>query len=148
MNLQKGTRYALYAAAALARAWGKEPVTASALAQAHDLPATVVAKVLQDLARAGLAHGQRGTRGGYHLSRAPHRMTLLDVVEAFEPAHPGLEETTLRRVFEEIDETTRATLASITLETLVGGRRDRRAAKAPPPASESRRDRARSRSRR
>lgn len=148
MNLQKGTRYALYAAAALARAWEREPVTAAGLAQAHDLPATVVAKVLQDLARAGLATGQRGTHGGYHLSRAPHRMTLLDVVEAFEPAHPAMEEAALRRVFEEIDETTRATLASITLETLVGRRRDRRAASAPPPGSESRRDPVRSRSRR
>ena len=148
MNLQKGTRYALCAAAAMARAWGKEPVTASSLAKAHGLPATVVAKVLQDLARAGLATGQRGTGGGYHLARAPHRMTLLDVVEAFEPPHPEMEEAGLRRVFEEIDETTRATLASITLETLVGGRRDRRASPAPPPASESRPDRARSRSRR
>jgi Rrf2 family protein len=148
VNLQKGTRYALCAAAALARAWGREPVTASGLAKAHGLPATVVAKVLQDLARAGLATGQRGTRGGYQLAKAPHRMTLLDVVEAFEPPHPGMEEDRLRRVFEEIDASTRATLASITLETLIGARRDRTGARALPPASEPRRDPARSRSRR
>ena len=148
MNLQKGTRYALCAAAAMARAWRREPVTASSLARAHDLPGTVVAKVLQDLARAGLASGQRGTGGGYHLARAPHRMTLLDVVEAFEPPHPEMEEATLRRVFEEIDGTTRATLASITLETLVGGRRDRRAGTTLPPGSEATPRPARSRSRR
>ena len=37
MNLQKGTRYALYAAAALARAWEREPVVAELALAPYDI---------------------------------------------------------------------------------------------------------------
>jgi len=127
VNLPKGTRYALHAAASLARGWSGGPVTVAQVASARDLPATVVAKVFQQLVRAGLALGTRGTRGGYRLARPPHTVTVLDVIDAFEPSHPGDRlgggiDAAVRNVLDEVDEMARCTFASITLETLVGGR--------------------------
>lgn len=126
MNLQKGTRYALCAAAALARGWSGGPVTVAHVAADNDLPRAVVAKVFQQLVHAGLVVGTRGTRGGYRLARSPHAITVLDVIDVFESrrsdesARNG--DRDVRSVLEEVDEMARLTFASITLETLVGKR--------------------------
>ena len=136
MTLNKSTRYALYAAMEMALAKDRQ-VTATRVAGRYGIPVAVLAKVFQQLVRAGLAIGTRGTRGGYRLARPPSRLTVLDVVEAFQPprppgqcllvddedqrcAHPGA--CNLRRLFDEIEEQVRCTFASVTLETLAGGR--------------------------
>ncbi len=133
MTLTKFSRYALYAALEMARA-GDRPVTVGQVAGPHGIPPTALAKVFQQLVRARLAVGTRGIGGGYRLARPRTEITVLDVVSAFEPlrpsgddwltgsAHhaPGAAHTeTLRRLFDEVDEGTRATLASVTLDTLV-----------------------------
>ncbi len=135
LKLNKSTRYALYAAMEMAQAEGGSPVTAAQVAERFDVPATVLAKVFQQLVRAEIAVGSRGSGGGYRLTGNPSTVTLLNVVEALEPArqpgqcllHDGPRgdcrkhaECRLRRLFDEIDEISRSTLASITLETLVG----------------------------
>lgn len=120
MQLNKSTRYALYAALEMARS---QQVTAVEVAERYSIPATVVAKVFQQLVRSEIAVGTRGSGGGYRLSRPPSRLTVLDVVEAFEPARStgeGWQEKSLEHLFEEVDEQVRCTFASITLETLVG----------------------------
>jgi Rrf2 family protein len=105
-----------------------EAVTAAGVALRHGLPPAVVAKVFQRLSRAGLAAGTRGVAGGYRLARAASSITVLEVMEACEslaPAGPGTHSTLpatgvrLRELFDEIDEQARATLASVTLATLV-----------------------------
>jgi Rrf2 family protein len=137
MTFRKGTRYALYAAMEMARSETGRPVTASQVATNYGIPATVLAKVFQQLVRAGLATGTRGVRGGYVLTKPPARLTVLDVIEAFEPrreqkqclladhGEPDCSQTDacrLRRLFDEVEETTRCTYASVTLDTLVGTR--------------------------
>lgn len=134
LNLNKSTRYALYAAMEMASARGEEPITAADTARRYGVPGSVLAKVFQQLVRGGIAIGERGSHGGYRLARDPAELTILDVVEAMEPGRgPGTclledsEETEcsrtgdcrLFRVFEEVDELARSTFASITLETLV-----------------------------
>ncbi len=133
MTLSKFSRYALYAALEMARA-GDEPVTVSQVAEPHRIPPTALAKVFQQLVRAGLAVGTRGIGGGYRLARPRSEISVLDVVSVFdplrapgddllharahaEPATPGA--AALHRLFDEVDEGTRATLASVTLDTLV-----------------------------
>jgi Rrf2 family protein len=133
MTLSKFSRYALYAALEMARA-GDEPVTVGAVAGPHNIPATALAKVFQQLVRAGLAAGTRGIGGGYRLARPRSEITVLDVVSVFEPLRvpgddllhaprdggpPAPHTTMLQRLFDEVDEGTRATLASVTLDTLV-----------------------------
>jgi Rrf2 family iron-sulfur cluster assembly transcriptional regulator len=146
VNLQKSTRYALYAAMEMARAGEGVPVTAAEVADRYPVPGTVLAKIFQQLARSGVAVSTRGTGGGYQLARKPSTVTLLDVINIFEPparpgdcllvdgASRGCQEPAacpLRQVFDEIDELTRSTLASITLETLVGRSRPQLAGRRP-----------------
>jgi Rrf2 family protein len=133
MNLNKSTRYALYAAMEMAR--GESQVTVVQVATRYRIPETVLAKVFQQLVRSGIAIGTRGTGGGYRLVRPSSTVTVLDVLNAFEPYRSPdqclLADRTeaecadfslcrLRSLFDEVDEQARATFASVSLETLVG----------------------------
>ena len=133
MQLSKSTRYALYAAMEMAGA-GDRQVTAAQLVKRYHIPAGALAKVLQQLVRAGLASGTRGIGGGYRLARPASQTTMLDVIKVFEPPRAEgqclLAERTekpcddfpacrLRRIFDEVDEVSRCTLQSVSLETLV-----------------------------
>jgi Rrf2 family protein len=135
-NFNKSTRYALYAAMELT-CEEELPVTAAEVAQRYRIPATVLAKVFQHLVRAGIAVGTRGTRGGYRLARAPAEVSVLDIIEAFEPARPPEQclladaedepcgdyaACRLRALVDEVDELARCTYASVSLETLAGTR--------------------------
>jgi Rrf2 family transcriptional regulator, cysteine metabolism repressor len=133
MTVSKSTRYALYAAAEMALA-GDGLVTVAGVATRYGIPEGALAKVFQQLVRAGLALGTRGIGGGYRLSRPPSRITVLDVLNVFErPRTPGAcllhdqpgqpcpqaSVCNLHWLFEEVDELVRSTYDSVTLETLV-----------------------------
>jgi Rrf2 family protein len=137
MNFRKGTRYALYAAMEMARSEEGRPVTAGQVAARYGVAAAVLAKVFQQLFRAGLAVGTRGVNGGYVLAHPATRLTVLEVIEAFEPPRPPqrclladhdepecsqTHACRLRRLFDEVEEISRCTYASVTLDTLVGTR--------------------------
>jgi len=147
-KLNKSTRYALYAAMELAsRDAAEEPVTVASVAERFAIPAAVLAKVFQQLVRVGIAVGTRGAHGGYRLARPASRVTMAEVIEAFEPVRsrsecllhdePGrpcviaAEVCRLRKMLDEVDEMARSTFASITLETLVA--RPRPGARRPAP---------------
>ena len=87
MNLNKSTRYALHAALEMALSL-EQPVTASQIAERYEIPENVVAKVLQQLARAGIARGVRGVGGGYRLARAATDVAVQDIIDVFEPTPP------------------------------------------------------------
>jgi Rrf2 family iron-sulfur cluster assembly transcriptional regulator len=111
-----------------------EPVTVAGVARRYDISEAALAKVFQQLVRAGLSHGTRGVGGGYRLARSPSEITVIDVIDAFEsiPAADrcllddsgrpcrDLGACRLKRLFDEVDGVARATFASTTLETLVG----------------------------
>ncbi|MEW5981291.1 MAG: Rrf2 family transcriptional regulator [Acidobacteriota bacterium] len=129
MNLTKSSRYALYAALEMAMA-GDEPVTAAGVAAKHHISPTVLAKILQQLVRAGIAIGARGMGGGYRLARQGSSISVLDVVSVFESprSHTGhvsredrdKSDLGLLRLFDEVDEQVRCTFASVSLDTLAG----------------------------
>ena len=50
------------------------------IAQAEDLPAPFLAKVLQQLARSGLLISVKGPKGGFGFSRPPAQISLMAVV--------------------------------------------------------------------
>ncbi len=133
MNLHKSTRYALHSMLELARA-DERPVTVAQIATRWEIPESVLAKVLQQLVRAGFIRSVRGVGGGYMMARSPAEVSVQDVIDSFEPTHasrgcqlkdiPGAECPTmdpmcrLRELFEEVDQTTRATFRSVTFDTL------------------------------
>lgn len=67
-------------------------MSAAELAGALGLGLATVSKVLKALGRAGLVVSQRGTRGGYRLSRPPEEVSIADVVDALEEQPFGLTE--------------------------------------------------------
>jgi Rrf2 family protein len=137
VNIGKSARYALYAALTMAEARGRL-VTVGEVARRYDVPEAALAKVVQQLVRARVANGTRGVGGGYRLARRAAEVSVLDVIDLFEPrrgssacvlaAGPGAPcamppSCALHRLFAEVDEVARCTFASVTLETLAGGER-------------------------
>lgn len=65
---------------------------ASELAEHLGLGQPTVSKVLKLLARHELVNSLRGAHGGYVLARAPHTITVADIVDALEDQAFGLTE--------------------------------------------------------
>ncbi len=61
------------------------PQTTGKIAAATKVPVSYLFKVLQGLSQAGLVSSKRGVRGGYVLAREATEITILDVLDAFEP---------------------------------------------------------------
>lgn len=134
MNLNKSTRYALHAAMEMAMSVDR-PITAGQIAERYGIPENVLAKVLQQLVRVGVARGARGVGGGYRLARCPEDVSVQEIIDVFEPMPPP--DTCMLRelpgekcpdartpscrlmgLFQEVDETARSTFASVSLATL------------------------------
>jgi FeS assembly SUF system regulator len=59
-------------------------LSARELAVRTNLPLPTVVKILKALGRSGVLVSQRGTKGGYALSRPPAQISIADVIEALE----------------------------------------------------------------
>lgn len=82
LRLSKKADYALLAVRHLAAHGGRDAVSARELAEAYDIPAELLAKVLQKLVRARLLDSHQGIRGGYALSRPPKAVSVAEVIQA------------------------------------------------------------------
>jgi Rrf2 family protein len=60
------------------------------------LPKNFLAKIFQDLARAGLLESRRGRSGGYALARSADRITLMDIVASIQDPFPEQSHCVLR----------------------------------------------------
>ena len=78
-------KYAIRAIAYIAaREQPDQPIAAAEVAEAEDIPPYYLAKVLQDLARAGVLESVRGRNGGFRLVRPPESIHVLEVLDAVE----------------------------------------------------------------
>ncbi|MGA8767764.1 MAG: Rrf2 family transcriptional regulator [Candidatus Acidiferrales bacterium] len=129
MKLQKATAFALYAVLDLAGNPTSQ-LSGTEIADKHGISAHHLAKVLRDLGRAGIVEAARGVGGGYRLAANAKRLTLLDVIQVFEPIGPqnAAEEDrelatdagcALRMVLDELDDHALATFRSITISTML-----------------------------
>jgi len=82
-QLSKKADYGLIALRHLAR-HSDESVSAREIAAHYHIPAELLAKVLQRLARKGLLVSHQGINGGYILAKDPAAISIVDVVEALE----------------------------------------------------------------
>jgi Rrf2 family protein len=82
MRITKNEELGVRLVASLARSGGQ--LTIRELAGAEQVPETTVAKVVARLRRAGLVAAERGRNGGYSLAHPAERITLADVVGAFD----------------------------------------------------------------
>jgi Rrf2 family protein len=128
VKLQKNTSLALYSVLESA-ADPTRHVAAAEIAEKYGVSAHHLAKVLAELARAGILASVRGAGGGYRFAANPRRLTLLDVIHRFEETggHAGGPERgertpagrALGTVQAEIDEIAKATYSSITIATML-----------------------------
>jgi Rrf2 family protein len=88
LMLSKKVEYALISLLHMAEARGGDLVTAKELSERYNIPADLLGKVLQALARSGIVEAVHGARGGYRLNRAIEAIRLGEVIETQEgPIH-------------------------------------------------------------
>ena len=129
MKLQKNTRLALFSVLEFATDPTRH-ISAAEIADKYGVSPHHLAKVLSELARAGLVESARGVGGGYRFTGNARRLTLMDVIEMFEDFAPPEDDRrepgertpvgqALGAVLSEIDEIAKATFRSITLATML-----------------------------
>lgn len=82
--LSQTAEYALRAVACMGTREGT-PVSADLLAKETKIPRRYLTRVLQDLAAQGLVASRSGPGGGYELTRATNKITILDVINIVDP---------------------------------------------------------------
>jgi Rrf2 family transcriptional regulator, cysteine metabolism repressor len=92
LRLSKRVEYGLIAMKHFASVERGTVSTAKEIAQKYTIPYELLAKVLQNLAQAGLIQSYQGVRGGYVLSHNPKEIKVSDVISAIEKEKPMLAE--------------------------------------------------------
>jgi FeS assembly SUF system regulator len=82
LRLSKKADYALLAMRHLAANGDRVSFSARELAESYDIPAELLAKVLQKLVRGRLLESHQGIRGGYGLARSAAAISVADVIQA------------------------------------------------------------------
>jgi Rrf2 family cysteine metabolism transcriptional repressor len=89
-SLSTRSRYGVRLMAVLAADWGRGSTLLRDISRREGISEKYLGQIVIPLKTAGLVGAQRGSRGGYSLSRAPAEITVLQVVEAIEgPVAPA-----------------------------------------------------------
>lgn len=83
-KLSKKADYGLIALKHLANHRQEHACSASEIAEEYGISATLMAKVLQKLAKHGLVAAKHGSSGGYQLARPAERISTLEVLTAID----------------------------------------------------------------
>src|SRR5689334_5424157 len=84
LRLSKKADYALIAMKYLAADAPHGTASAREIAERHDIPLELLAKVLQQLTRRGLLVSQMGIHGGYQIARPATAISVADVIQAID----------------------------------------------------------------
>jgi Rrf2 family protein len=88
LKLSKKVEYGLISLMHMDSVQNGDLATARELSDLYNIPAELLGKVLQSLAKGQLIVSAQGARGGYRLARGLDRVTLGEVVESVEgPMH-------------------------------------------------------------
>ncbi|SFR79959.1 RrF2 family transcriptional regulator [Sphingomonas jatrophae] len=82
--LTRRSRYALRAMVSLASAADAHPISVTRLASDAQVPRKFLEVILADLRQAELVISYRGKAGGFRLARAPHLISLGDIIRVIE----------------------------------------------------------------
>ena len=128
MRLQVNTTLALYSVIEFATD-PERHIPAAEIADRYGVSPHHLAKVLAELARAGIVESVRGVGGGYRFTANARRLTLMDIIQLFEDLAPPSSQRhngvatpvdlALDTVLVEIDQIAKATFSSITLATML-----------------------------
>ena len=84
MKVSQASAYALHAMMYMVRHLTQLPVTSGAIAEAEGMPPGYLAKVMQQLTRAGFVRSVRGRHRGYVFLKSPEQISLLELFETLE----------------------------------------------------------------
>ena len=84
MKLTRGTDYGIQGILYLATQPYEQVTLLHDIAKNQDIPETYLAKIFQDLGKAGLVRSHRGAKGGFCLARPAAEITLRQVIEALQ----------------------------------------------------------------
>jgi Rrf2 family protein len=84
MKISQTSAYALHALMYMARHVTQLPIASRSIARAEGIPVGYLAKVLQQLARAGYVRAVKGRDRGYVFARPPEEISLLELFETLE----------------------------------------------------------------
>jgi Rrf2 family protein len=134
MRISAKADYALRGMAELAQEEPGHPVKAERIAEAQGIPVKFLQVILSQLKHAKLVRSNRGSEGGYSLSRPAAEITLADVLRAVEGPlvdlhdsrvgeleHQGAAEP-LIEVWMAVRTNVRAVLESVTLKDIATGK--------------------------
>jgi Rrf2 family protein len=133
MRVTAKAEYAVRAVIELARGEG-EPVKRDRIVAAQAIPPKFLENILAELRHAGLVESQRGSEGGYWLSKDAGEITIADVMRAVEGPlasvrshrpetleYEGLAEP-LQMVWVALRQSIRAVLETVTIQALLDGK--------------------------
>src|SRR3954454_9813141 len=83
-KLSKKADYGLIAVKHLATHRNGHACSANEISEEYGISTTLMAKVLQKLARNGLVAATHGSSGGYQLAKSPENISALDVISAID----------------------------------------------------------------
>src|SRR2546423_11156322 len=83
-KLSKKADYGLIAVKHLATHRNGHACSANEISEEYGISTTLMAKVLQKLARNGLVAATHGSSGGYQLAKGPENISALDVISAID----------------------------------------------------------------
>jgi len=84
MQITRQADYALRAILYLSELEPNQRAATSHIAEQQHIPPSFLAKIISQLAIAGLIKTARGAKGGVELARAPEAISVLEVVEAID----------------------------------------------------------------
>ncbi|MBN1794473.1 MAG: Rrf2 family transcriptional regulator [Candidatus Omnitrophica bacterium] len=84
MKISRSAVYAVYGLVYLSWKKGGALCTISEIAEYWQMPSDLMAKVFQQLARAGIVASKRGINGGFYLLKEPKNVSLFEIIEAID----------------------------------------------------------------
>jgi Rrf2 family protein len=130
LKLSKKADYALIAVRHLATHRGDPSQSASDIADVYGISGTLLAKVLQRLAKHGVVTARHGSSGGYQLARHPKEISALDVIMAVDgpvvitsciTSHGNCDQSstcTVREPLRRVNESISQVLSSVTISQM------------------------------
>ncbi|MCP3890032.1 MAG: Rrf2 family transcriptional regulator [Desulfobulbaceae bacterium] len=131
MRLTRAAEYAIRCVVYMAKQGKGVQCSRQEIADCAEIPTHFLAKIAQDLAKAGILEIRQGAKGGFILLRDPSSLTLLEVVETMigeiylndciaRPAECKVSYScAVHRVWLEARDQLRQTLAAVTMEKLI-----------------------------
>ena len=88
MKFSTSIEYAVHGLIYLAQNGNEKPALISDISNSIKVPEAYLRKVFQQLVKSGLVVSQRGSKGGFRLSREPGLISLKDIVEGIDGTLP------------------------------------------------------------